>query len=164
MYIIFFFSDSFAIVHDRLNSPFYPLQPQKMQFYLDSKGVFSMIEIDKFVGKINVTEKYRVDQKAYCIEHVVKGSMNNYFFFREYPKQEVQTKYVYTSIAMAISCIFLVLTILYYCFSNEKQTLFGKTLISYCLAYLLTFLLLSYFTLVEFAEGHNENTCTIFGK
>nr|DAC74017.1 TPA_exp: secretin G protein-coupled receptor Mthl2 [Tribolium castaneum] len=153
---------SFAIVHDGYNSPLYPLSPQTMEFYLDAKGVFRMEEKDEFVGKINVTKEYKVDENGYCMEHALKGSRNNYFIFRKYPDQKVQTKYVYTSIAMIISCVFLVLTILYYCFSNEKQTLFGKTLISYCFTYLLTFLLLSYFTLVEFAKGHYQTTCSVF--
>ncbi|XP_063918053.1 G-protein coupled receptor Mth-like [Zophobas morio] len=139
-------NDPFAIIHDWPEIHVYALGPGKSAFRLDSRGTFIVREIDESLGKINVTRHYDIDQKEYCTEHATKPKLNAYLFFRGFPHQQ-QIKFVYTGIAMAISCFFLALTIIYYCISDEKRTLFGKILISYCSASFLALLLLSYFGL-----------------
>lgn len=122
----------------------YPLSTAKAQlFNLSKTGLFNMMETEKSTGR-NISKLYQIGDGGYCIEHASKGTFNNYAFFREFPKEQIDLKFIYTRVAMAISCVFLLLTIIYYCFSKEKRTAFGKTLISYCSVSLLAFLLLSY--------------------
>jgi hypothetical protein len=147
---------SFVVVHGYA-PPLYSLQPHRFHFHLDDEGMFIMTEIDE--GKVNVTKHYTVDQSVYCIEHALKKTMNSFYFFRGFPEQ-TQTKFLYTRVAMAISCVFLMLTILYYCCSNEKQTVFGKTLISYCTASFMAFLVLCYLAFDDTRPEAGSPICT----
>lgn len=115
--------------------PLYKYKSRKFQLDRNEDGTFILMKQDQ--EKIN--ERDILDPSIYCIEHAVENTTSNFYLFQTFPNQK-QIKILSRRVPMAISCVFLALTIVYYCISDEKQTVFGKIVISYCLALFVFYL------------------------
>jgi hypothetical protein len=155
----FLFLDNFAVVHG-FSRPLFRHKSQKFQFDRNEDGTFTLIKLDE--KNVSVTRSYIFDPSMYCIEHAATKTMNNFYLFQG-TQDDRHVKFWYTRVAMAISCIFLTLTILYYCITEEKQKVFGRILISYCSALFLFYILLCLFA---FKNTHPTGTpfCTSLGN
>lgn len=70
-------------------------------------------------------------------------------------------KFLYTRVAMVISCIFIALTIIVYVWLQEKRNLFSKTLVTYCVSLFVMYTNLAY---VQFNKDIPTAACTGIGK
>ncbi|KAJ8931712.1 hypothetical protein NQ314_015340, partial [Rhamnusium bicolor] len=150
--------EEFAIVHGYKTGVYIP---NNYNFYLDERGYFHSFE--EKIGK----EVYSPAQETYCIEHATKGGIvYGYTFFRIIPKTHyLEKKFLFNRWAMVISSIFLILTIMYYIFSKETAKVFGKTLICFCTALLILFVILTYCTFKPKLNVRSTmTTCKIIGK
>ncbi|KAJ8958953.1 hypothetical protein NQ318_019724 [Aromia moschata] len=132
------YSDDIALVHGYETGVYIPT---KFNFYLDERGNFYSYE-EKIGNKM-----YPADEETYCIEHATKnGIIYGYTLFRIIPKTEsfIEKKFLFNRWAMVVSCVFLILTIMYYVISGERNKVFGKILISFCTSLLVLFVLLIY--------------------
>ncbi|KAJ8931713.1 hypothetical protein NQ314_015341, partial [Rhamnusium bicolor] len=131
---------TYAIIHNRTCPQIYMMKEDKYKFNLDNLGIFkywqdrteSFVEND--IGHMN----------SYCIEHTKKKNIEGYFFFMCFGPQRINEKFQITVWPKILSCICLVLTIFIYLFLNETRKVFGKILISYCIALLFENAVLTY--------------------
>lgn len=130
-------ADSFALIHNR-SCPIYLYTDQDYNFTLDDRGIFHDYiedgEVVKHVGNMN----------SYCIEHAKTPDSEGYYFFMCFPEIANEEKFQYTVWPLALSCLFLALTILTYLILNETRKMFGKILVNYCSATLLQYATLTY--------------------
>ncbi|CAH0557626.1 unnamed protein product [Brassicogethes aeneus] len=116
----------------------------------------------------NQTQLFLIHDGAYCIEHAVKKTkklnIDNYALFLILPLEikakPIPLKIIINRYLLCISCSFLFLTIAFYTVSKEIEKLFGKTLISLCVALLVTFILLIY---LGFHQAPPKKICLILG-
>lgn len=97
----------------------------------------------------------------YCVEHVQhqKPHLNgDKVLLCVLPPTQ---KFLYTRVAMVISCVFIALTIIVYLWLHEKRNLFSKTLITYCVSLFLMYTNLAY---VQFNKNIPTTACTGIGK
>ncbi|KAJ3654382.1 hypothetical protein Zmor_013573 [Zophobas morio] len=127
----------FAIIH-RYDCRIYILK-KTIQFYLDTDGTFYA-----FINKSNSFQRFGIEDKSYCIEHIRRKTTNNFEFLMCFPEVPVQGKFVAARWAKIISSIFIVFTMAVYFFLPEMLNLFGKILMSYCVAMLAIFIFLIY--------------------
>lgn len=109
----------------------------------------------------DVLKEYKPYEEMYCVEHVQSAdphlSGDRVLLCVIPPTQ----KFLYTRVAMIISCIFIALTIIVYLWLQEKRNLFSKTLISYCVSLFLMYTNLAY---VQFNKNIPTVACTTIGK
>lgn len=147
-----FFSDNFGIIHGS-KCPKYAASSD-IDYKVDEWGNLHLVE--KGVLKI-----YKPYEEMYCIEHVqhsVPELNGDKVLLCTLPPTP---KFLYTRVAMVISCICIVLTIIVYLWLQEKRNLFSKTLVSYCVSLFLMYTNLAY---VQFDSQIPTTTCTVIGK
>nr|AXC32920.1 G-protein coupled receptor Mth-like 11 protein [Dastarcus helophoroides] len=131
-------AESFGIVHG-IDYKIYYLNPKKNQFYMDPNATFHF-----YLNRTGNFEEFRATDRAYCVEHAFKPrALNGYGFFFILEKPFF-LNFAVTRWVKFVSCLFLILTMLVYILLGETRKLFGKTLISYCMATLLCFAFLTY--------------------
>lgn len=148
---IVFLGGDFSIIHGLSCRPY--IANAYTQYNLDEWGNMNLLQI-------NTWKHYKPYEEAYCIEHLIRnGSL---------PKDIVlmcmippSPKYNYTRVAMAISCFFILLTIVTYIWLLETNNVFSRAVVSYCVSLFGTFLLLTY---VQWSEIENKVVCTGLGK
>jgi hypothetical protein len=145
-----FSSDHFTVRHGYA-CRIYLLEPI-IQYYLDTDGT-----LYAFSNYSNSFIPYGIDnENSYCIEHALTQNLNNFEFFMCFPDEPTRGKFLVTRWAKILSCIFIVATIAVYIFLPEMLNLFGKTLLSYCTAILVAFLLFIY---TDFQLEPTDETC-----
>lgn len=108
-----------------------------------------------------VLKTYKPSEEMYCVEHVEHSNSRlsgDKVLLCVLPPV---SKFNYTRVAMVVSCVFIVLTIIVYIWLHEKLNLFSKTLISYCVSLFVMYANLAY---VQFNKDIEKNACTNIGK
>ncbi|VEN57000.1 unnamed protein product [Callosobruchus maculatus] len=154
------YQDEFATVHGY--SPLYPIL-RSMKYQLDNKGTF-------FVRDGDGNRTYYSSERSYCFEHATKGGrILGYVLFRFFPDVEdvpLNTKFLVNRWAMMVSGVFLVVTILFYIFTEETKKVFGKCLVSLCFALLILFVMLAAYIPFKkkLLEKRHSHICKTIGK
>lgn len=156
--MLFFISESFAIIHKKYTCRMYILRESRINFYIASNGTFYA-----FSNKTNSYESYGIDKKSYCIEHVQKQkqNLNDFKFFMCFNDDPPKLKFLAERWAKILSCIFLVLIIAIYLFFPEMLNLFGLILLTYCITILATFIIFVY---VQFETDLSDSACSSLSK
>nr|XP_023016756.1 probable G-protein coupled receptor Mth-like 10 [Leptinotarsa decemlineata] len=149
-------TDDFAIIHGHPGKVF--LDRRISQFFLDEKGNFH----NKLSG-----ETYPLTQQTYCIEHATKNKAvlnHRYFGIIMDSNPPLQTKFQLNRWTLVVSDIFLVVTMAYYIFAGETRKVFGKTLVSFCLAIFILYALIVFTTFkTKLHYKKNKLLCKIIG-
>lgn len=123
-----------------------------IQYNLDEWGNINLLELNQW-------KYYKANENVYCVENHQNGTINeDIVLMCMIPPSQ---KYNYTRIAMCISCIFILLTIISYIWLLENFNVFSKAVISYCISLLITFLLLTY---IQWTAIQNKTICIGFGE
>ncbi|KAJ8915634.1 hypothetical protein NQ315_003418 [Exocentrus adspersus] len=132
-------SIEFAVIHGYTTGVYIP---KIKNYHIDDQGNFY-----SFQEKLG-NEVYTPEEETYCIEHATKaGRVFGHTLFRIVPQAEyIEKKFLYNRWAMVVSNIFLIITIIYYVFSKETRKVFGKTLVSFCSALFVLFVIIVYCT------------------
>ncbi|XP_072393650.1 G-protein coupled receptor Mth2-like isoform X1 [Diabrotica undecimpunctata] len=129
---------NFAIVHNRTCSNIYLMREGKHNVTIHDNGSFTEWHSTGFRTE-NVA-----DPISYCIEHTQKKNMNGYYMFHCFPeKPTALTKFEYRLWPFIMSCVFLVLTVVVYIIIKEWRKMFGKILVSYCIASFFVYVILT---------------------
>ncbi|KAJ8978578.1 hypothetical protein NQ317_015995, partial [Molorchus minor] len=129
----------YAVIHNR-SCKIYMMKEENYRFKLDERGVFSFWQ--------NTTESFVYESidnfKSHCIEYTQKPTVHGYFFFKCFSEKAVNNKYKYTLYPKVLSCLCLILTIVFYVYLKETKRMFGKVLVNYCLVLLIENAVLAY--------------------
>lgn len=145
--------DDFAIIHGtscvnkNLNTNYTYRLDEVGNFYWTKKGIEYM---------------YTPEDGQYCIEKIERKNQNGYFMFFCGVNDKINNnKFILSKILMIISSLFLVATIAVFIILRDTMNLHKKTLLSYCVCLLATYILL---LIVQFNPVLGDAPCKTFGK
>lgn len=147
-----FLADNFGIIHGSTCKKY--AATSSIDYNVDEWGYLHI----KVKG---VPKTYKPHEEMYCVEHVehsrslLSGDKVLLCVLPPTPK------FNYTRVAMLVSCVFIILTVIVYIWLHEKLNLFSKTLISYCVSLFLMYANLAY---VQFNKDIGKSACTGIGK
>ncbi|KAJ8978579.1 hypothetical protein NQ317_015996 [Molorchus minor] len=149
-------SDDFAVIHGYKSTVYIPA---RSEYHLDEKGNFYSYD-DKIGNTI-----YPPEEETYCIEHATKNGITyGHTLFRIIQQNDgVNKKFLFNRYAMIISCVFLILTVTFYAISSERKKVFGRILMSFCIALFVLFTLLTYCTFKLNLNSIRRATCKTIG-
>ncbi|KAG5889457.1 hypothetical protein JTB14_016437 [Gonioctena quinquepunctata] len=150
------YSDDFAIIHGYPGKVF--LDPSISEFSLDRKGHFHNGKTD---------EIFPPEKPVYCIEHATKRNRTlSHKYFGQYAgaSPPLTKKFVLNRVAMIISGIFLIVTMIFYIFTRETKKVFGKALVGFCFTLLMLYGCLVYYTFKrDLHYKNNKFACKTIG-
>lgn len=124
-------------------------------YHLDEAGFLNLNLED-------VTDSFSPLETSYCFEYVDTGVIQSrrlFLCFKHDTNNSI--KFQISRIALSLSCVFLILTLLGYFVLPEMQNLHGKTLMCNCASLLVAF---SVLVLLQFYPTIKGPACKAIGK